>query len=148
MPVYYNDPNVVQTASSVDLVTSNNTTWEDAFQFDPPPVPGGPPSPYWPQGASGPTWTFQNQNFRMDVKTNINASGPIASWTSSAGQIVVTDPINRILNMNVPESQYPLTGMVPGTYIYDFIMFDGSIPPIRVMLMQGKFKLRAGVTGG
>jgi hypothetical protein len=148
MSVYQYNPNAVQTASQVDLVTSNNVTWEDAFQFDPPAVAGQPPPPYWPYGVTGPTWTFQNQNFRMDVKTNINASGPIASWTSSAGQIVVDDVVNRILNMNVPESQYSLTGMVPGTYIYDFIMFDNSVPPIRVMLMQGQFKLRAGITGG
>ena len=148
MGIYRIDTDNVQTAASVDLVTSNNTTYEDAFQFDPPPVPGGPPTPYWPQGASGPTWTFTNQNFRMDVKTNINASGPIASWTSSNNQIIVTDPINRVLYMNVPESQYALNGMVPGTYLYDFIMYDGSIPAIRVMLMQGRFILKPGITGG
>lgn len=148
MPIWYNDPNKVATASDVDLFTSTNTTWQDAFEFDPPAVPGQPYPPYWPNGVSGPTWTFLGQNFRMDIKTNINASGPIASWTSSAGQIVVTDPINRILNMNVPESQYPLNGVVPGTYLYDFIMFDGSVPPIRVMLMQGKFKLQPGISGG
>jgi hypothetical protein len=148
MGVYKIDTDAVQTAAEVDIVTSTNTTWADALQFDPPPVPGGPPTPYWPEGASGPTWTFTNQNFRMDVKTDINASGPIASWTSSNNQIVIDDPINRVLHMNVPESQYPLNGMVPGTYIYDFVMFDGSIPPIRVMLMQGKFKLQPGVTGG
>ena len=148
MGIYGIDTSRVQTAADVDLTTSTNTTWADAFQFDPPPVPGGPPTPYWPQGASGPTWGFSGQNFRMDVKTNINASGPIASWTSSDNQIVVDDPVNRVLHMNVPESQYVFQGMVPGTYIYDFIMFDGSVPPIRVMLMQGKFKLQAGVTGG
>ena len=72
----------------MDVVTSNNTTWQDAFQFDPPnAVPG----------VTGPTWTFQNQNFRMDVKTNINATGPIASWTSSNNQIIVQDVNNRIL---------------------------------------------------
>ena len=32
--------------------------------------------------------------------------------------------------------------------LFDFIMFDGSIPPIRVMLMQGTFKLQPGITGG
>ena len=148
MPIYHTDTSNVQTAADVDLVTSTNTTWQDSFQFDPPGVTGQPPPPYWPQGASGPTWGFSGQNFRMDVKTNINASGPIASWTSSASQIVVQDYANRILSMNVPESQYPLNGMVPGTYIYDFIMFDNSVPPIRVMLMKGKFKLQAGITGG
>jgi hypothetical protein len=151
MGIYGIDTDRVQTAASVDFVTSNNTTWTDSVQFDPPPVPGGPPTPYWPQGASGPTWGFVGQNFRMDVKTNINASGPIASWFSTGvtgGQIVVDDPVQRILHMNVPESQYVTDGMVPGSYIYDFIMFDGATPPVRVMLMRGKFKLQAGVTGG
>jgi hypothetical protein len=138
-------PYGVATAARVDLVTSVNTTYEDAFQFDPPAVPGQPPPPYYPGGATGPTWTFLNQNFRMDLKTNINASGPSLTLTSSDGQIVVDDVINRILHFNVPESAISL---VPGTYIYDFIMYDGSIPPIRVMLMQGKFYLQPGVTGG
>lgn len=148
MGVYNYNPNAVQTASSVDIVTANNTTWNDAFQFDPPPQPGQPLPPYFPAGATGPTWTFQNQNFRMDVKTNINASGPIASWTSSNNQIIVDDVVNRILHMNVPETQFSTNGMVPGTYLYDFIMFDGSVPPIRTMLMRGKFVLQEGITGG
>ena len=137
--IYNQNPNAIQTASQVDVVTANNVTWEDAIQFDP---PGAVP------GVTGPTWTFQNQNFRMDVKTNINATGPIASWTSSNNQIIVQDINNRILSMNVPESQYSLLGMVPGTYLYDFIMYDGSVPPIRVMLMRGKFVLQEGITGG
>jgi hypothetical protein len=151
MGIYKIDTDNVQTAASVDLVTSTNTTWTDAFQFDPPGATGMPPPPYWPEGATGPTWGFSGQNFRMDVKTNINASGPIASWWSTGttgGQIVVIDPVNRILNMNVPESQYVTNGMVPGSYLYDFLMFDGSIPPVRTMLMRGKFLLKAGITGG
>jgi hypothetical protein len=148
MGVYGIDTNRVQTAASVDVVTSTNTTWTDAFQFDPPGPTGGPYPPYWPQGASGPTWGFSGCSFRMDVKTNINASGPIASWSSPSGQIVIDDPVQRILHMNVPESQYITDVMVPGTYLYDLIMIDGSVPPIRVMLMQGRFKLQAGVTGG
>lgn len=147
MGVYNYNPNAIQTAAQVDIVTSNNTTWADSFQFDPPGMTGFPPPPYSPFGVS-PTWSFFNQNFRMDVKTNINATGPIASWTSSNNQIVVDDVNNRILHMNIPESQYSLDGMVPGTYIYDFIMYDGSSPPIRIMLMKGKFTLQAGITGG
>lgn len=144
MSVYKYNPNAIQTAAEVDLVTSNNVTWNDSFQFDPPGMTGFPPPPYWPAGASGPTWTFQNQNFVMNVKTNINASGPIASWTSSNNQIVVDDVANRVLHMNIDDSQFSALGMVPGTFIYEFIMFDGSIPPIRVMLMKGKFALQPG----
>jgi hypothetical protein len=136
----------VATAAIVDVVTSTNTTWEDAFQFDPPAVPGQPLPPYYPAGGTGPTWGFTGQNFRMDIKTNINASGPSLTLTSAAGQIVVDDYTNRILHMNVPETIF--SGLIPGTFLYDFIMFDGSVPPIRVMLMQGKFHLAPGITGG
>ena len=136
----------VATAAIVDVVTSTNTTWEDAFQFDPPAVPGQPLPPYYPAGGTGPTWGFTGQNFRMDIKTNINASGPSLTLTSAAGQIIVDDYTNRILHMNVPETIF--SGLIPGTFLYDFIMFDGSVPPIRVMLMQGKFHLAPGITGG
>lgn len=142
----YPGPYGVATAARVDIVTSTNATWEDAFQFDPPPVVGQPPPPYYPGGGSGPAWGFTGQNFRMDLKTNLNASGPSLTLTSAAGQIVVDDLVNRILHMNVPESL--LAGLVPGTYLYDFVMFSGDIPPIRVMLMQGKFYLQPGITGG
>ena len=60
--------------------------------------------------------------------------------------IVVDDPINRILHSDVPESV--LAVLVPGSYLFDFVMIDGSTPPIRTMLMQGKFVLQEGITGG
>ena len=146
MGVYRNNPYGISTAAIVDIVTSTNTTWQDAFQFDPPAMTGCPPPPYWPCGATGPTWTFNGVSFRMDLKTNINASGPILSLESPNGYFVVDDPINRILNSDVPESV--LAVLVPGSYLFDFIMIDGSTPPIRTMLMQGKFVLQEGITGG
>src|ERR1700684_3581036 len=117
----------VVTAANVDLVTSNNVTYEDAFQFDPPGMTGCPPPPYWPCGATGPTWGFTGQNFRMDIKGNKQQPSPLLSFTSAAGEIVVQDVTNRILNFNVPESTY-VGVLVPGVYVYDFIMFDNSSP--------------------
>ena len=121
------------TAARVDVVTPDNATWTDAFQF----------------GVLGDTsWSFTGQSFRLDIKGNIyTQTAALLSLLSSGAQIVVLDPVARILQMNVPEAT--LTGaLVPGEYQYDLIMFDTSVPPIRIPLMYGKFHLTHGVTGG
>lgn len=141
-------PSGLVTAARVDIVTSNNVTWEDALQFDPPPT-------Y--TGCTGVNWGMTGQNFRMDIKgSRWQATGPYLSITSP-NQIIVDDATNRILHFNVPEAVITGAtgaagatgpGLVPGKYGYDFIMFDGSTPPVRVMLMQGNFVLSDGYTGG
>lgn len=106
--------------------------------------------------ATGPTgtWNFVNQNFVATIKANRGASGPLLTVTSAAGQIVVDDPVNRVLHFNVPDAYLTgatgLTGqgMVPGEYDWEMQMFDNSSPPIRVTLMQGKFRLTEGLGGG
>ena len=121
------------TAARIDIVTPDNTTWTDAFQF----------------GIQGDTsWSFTAQNFRLDIKGNkYTQSVALLSLTSGAGQIVVQDAVQRILQMNVPEAT--LTGsLVPGEYQYDLIMYDGSLPAVRIALMYGEFKLVHGVSGG
>lgn len=122
------------TAARVDIVTGNNVTFEDAFQF----------------GTVGDTsWSFSGQNFRMDLKRNRNVdTTPLVSFTSGAGQIIVDDPVQRILHFLVPETTLSAASVIPGTYDYDFIMFDGSSPAVRIALMYGKFKVYNGVTGG
>jgi predicted secreted Zn-dependent protease len=142
-----NNQSGVSTAAIVDVVAANNATWQDAFQFDPPSVTGQAPPPYYNIYGTGPTWGFTGVSFRMDIKTNINASGPSLTLLSSAGQFVIDDYTNRILHANVPESVLQ-AALIPGTYIYDFIMCDGSVPTVRTMLMRGKFVLVDGVTGG
>jgi hypothetical protein len=121
------------TMARIDIVTPDNATWTDAFQF----------------GIVGDTsWSFTSQNFRLDIKGNkFTQTAALLSLTSGAGQILVQDAVQRILQMNVPEAT--LTGaLVPGEYQYDLIMFDGSVPPVRIPLMYGQFKLVHGVTGG
>lgn len=121
------------TAARVDVVTPDNATWTDAFQF----------------GIQGDTsWSFTGMAFRLDIKGNkFTQTAALLSLTSAAGQIVVLDPVQRILQLNVSEAT--LTGgLVPGEYVYDLIMFDTSVPPIRTPLMYGEFKLVHGVTGG
>lgn len=119
------------TAAKVDMVINNNATWIDAFIF----------------GTAGDTtWNFNGQNFRMDIKGNKDQTTFLLSLLSSNGTIVVDDPIQRVLHLNVTDTVVA-AAMVPGEYQYDFIMFDNSVPPVRVPLMQGEVKVRQGITG-
>lgn len=121
------------TAARIDIVTPDNATWTDAFQF----------------GIAGDTsWSFTGQNFRLDIKGNkFTQTAALLSLTSGAGQMIVQDAVQRILQMNVPEATL-IGALVPGKYQYDLIMYDASSPVVRVALMYGEFKLTHGVTGG
>lgn len=127
---------VPASSANVDLIAANNATFGDALQFDPP-VPG----------VTGPAWSFSGQNFRLDVKPNFETASPLLSLTSAASQIIVDDVTQRILHFNVPEGVIS-AALIPGTYLYDFIMFDASVPAVRVVLMHGRFIVTDGVTGG
>ena len=122
------------TAARVDILTATNVTFADAFQF----------------GTPGDTsWSFTGQSFRMDLKSNkFGPNAALLSITSGAGQIVVSDPVNRILYFDVPEATFSAADVIPGEYDYDFIMLDASNPAVRIALMYGKFKMVQGVTGG
>jgi hypothetical protein len=122
-------------SAHVDLVAANNATFTDALQFDPPVA-----------GVTGPAWSFSNQNFRLDIKAN-HETAALLSLTSAAGQIVVDDVTLRILHFNVPETVIA-GALIPGEYIYDFIMFDNSVPAIRVPIAHGRFVVTDGITGG
>lgn len=136
--------NAPPTTTRVDVTTASNATFQDAFQFDPVQGPTGfpAPPPFWPYGVTGPNWTLTGENFSFDVKTNINSPSLIAQYTSSAGQITVVDPIQRIISMNVPPSV--IGQLVPGVYIYNLYMFDNSIPPVVTSLMYGYFTVKPG----
>jgi hypothetical protein len=121
-------------SSYVKIVAANNATFQEAYQFDPP-----------VSGMTGPAWTLA-PNFRLDIKAY--HEGPtLVSFTSGAGQIVVDDPVQRLIHTNVPESVIQ-GALVPGRYIYDLIMYDNSVPPVRTALMTGEFVVTDGVTGG
>ena len=104
-------------------------TCQEAFQF----------------GLSTDTWNFTGQNFKMEIKADRADSAAIVAFTSGAGSIVVDDVTNRILHLNVPEATFTAS-LPPGEYVYDLVMYDASSPPIRTMLMYGKFCVTQGVT--
>ena len=116
------------TVAIVDITALNTVTLQEAFQFD-------------PDG----TWTFTGQNFHMEVKASRDDTVALASWTSTGGTIVVDSATLRTLHLNVSEAA--LQAALPvGEYVYDLVMFDASVPPIRVPLMQGKLCITQGVT--
>ena len=138
-------------SARVDLEVQDNETFQDAFQFDPQ-GPSGPTGCYggyeypW-YGCSGPQWSLSGMHFRLDIKRTSNDAVALLSFTSDAGQIIVDDVTNRILHFDVPEATLTAV-LTPGAYVFDFVMYDGSTPPIRTVLMHGKFVLGHGISGG
>lgn len=135
----------------VDIVTSDTVTWLDAFQFASATGPYGCGC----TGVTGANWTLTG-SFQWDIKANNwNAASPEPSLSlSSQGQpnsvIVVDDPINLVLNANVPAAsmlggpQVGATGpgLIPGEYQHALRMTQGSNV---IELMHGKFKFVHGV---
>lgn len=118
------------TASWVDIFAGDNATLQDAFRF----------------GVLGDTsWSFTGQSFKMEIKASRDDVAPLLTLTSAGGSIIVDDAVQRVLHLN--KDMTTLQAAVPvGEYVYDFIMFDASVPPIRTVLMQGRFVLKHGVT--
>ena len=158
-----NGPYGPRNSARVDISTPSNATWTDAFQFDPPPGTTGycwGGYTYPGIGGTGPAWNFSGQNFRVDIKGNAGQQLPLLSvdnGVSGSSLIIVDDYANRILHFNVSEAVLSGataatgatgTGLIPGDYVYDFVMYDNSSPPIRVVLMNGKFVVTNGITGG
>lgn len=121
---------MAQTAAYVNILASNNVTLQDAFQF----------------GTVGDTsWSFVGQNFKMEVKASRDDVAPLLTLTSAGGTIVVDDVVQRVLHLQLSEAA--LQAALPvGEYVYDLVMFDGAVPPVRTLLMQGRFCLNKGVT--
>lgn len=121
---------MAQTAAYVNILASNNVTLQDAFQF----------------GTVGDTsWSFVGQNFKMEVKASRDDVAPLLTLTSAGGTIVVDDAVQRVLHLQLSEAA--LQAALPvGEYVYDLVMFDGAVPPVRTLLMQGRFCLNKGVT--
>lgn len=139
------------TGARVDVVTQTNVTWQDAIQFDPPTDVDDDDPLVTNDGDNDAdditsSWTMVGQNFRLDIKGDEDTP-TLLSITSGAGQIIVDDPINRILHFNVPEGTLN-AALLPGKYEYDLIMYDNSSPAVRVCLMFGDFTLKTGITGG
>ena len=118
-------------SADVTIVTANNATFQDAFQFD---------------DEDDTTWSFVSKTFQMDIKANIEDASPLGSFTSASGKIVVDDTATRVLHFNVPLATLAVDGLIPGEYVYDFLMTD-TITSVVTPLMHGAFIVTDGVTG-
>lgn len=118
------------TSACVDIFASDNGTLQDAFRF----------------GVLGDTsWSLTGQSFKMEIKASRDDVSPLLTLTSAGGSIIIDDVVQRVIHLNVAYTA--LQAAVPvGEYVYDLIMFDASVPPIRTPLMQGRFCLQHGVT--
>ena|ERR1035437_9335852 len=118
-------------AATVDIDVSDNVTWRDAFQF----------------GILGDTsWSFTGKSFIMEVKADVNDTAALFTLSTALGSIVTDDVTLRVLHFLVTETA--LRAALPvGCYVYDFVMFDGSSPPVRDLLMSGNLRVERGVTG-
>lgn len=119
---------MADTAARVNMTVYNNASWTDAFQF----------------GVSGDTsWSFTGCSFHMDVKGSKDDASALLSLTTANSRIVVDDVVQRILNLNVTESVLA-AALVPGEYVYDLVMIDGS--SVRTVLQKGEVCVKQGVT--
>ena len=121
----------------VDIEIANNVWWDDAFQF-------GDPNDF--------TWTLTGLTFYLGIKHTDDDAAPFITDKSAAGQIVVQDPINRILGMLVPDTTIRngaagLAALPPGKYVYDLLMVATSNGQTDG-LMYGELHVRQGVTIG
>ena len=121
---------MAQTAACVDIYQQDNGTLQDAFQFG---IPGDT------------SWSFVGKSFKMEVKQSRDDVMPVLTLSDAAGSIVVDDPVQRILHLNVPYNIIQ-SNLPPSHYVHDLIMIDGSVPPIRTPLMGGKLIITRGVT--
>jgi hypothetical protein len=112
----------------VDFTIGNNVWWDDQLQL-------GDPSDF--------TWTLNGCNFYLSIATNEDGP-PVLTLTSAAGQIIVVDPINRILGMNVQDAIIR-AALPEGDYIYDCLMQTISSGQVDG-LFYGRIHVEQGIT--
>jgi hypothetical protein len=118
------------TSARTDLSIDNNGTWIDAFQFGDP---------------TDTSWNLIGQTFELDVQRNPYDLVPLLSLSTGNNRIVTDDVYQRIIHFVVSPTDIQ-AALPPGTYVYDLVMVDGSVPPVRVPLMHGKLIVGQGVT--
>src|SRR5262245_64947389 len=95
------------TAAETKLKIGNNVTLRDSCQF-------GTPGDF--------TWTL-DPNWEMDIKLDRYQTTPLLNPSTTNGQIVIADAVQRVIYMNVPSAVIQ-AALQPGIYRYDLIMFD------------------------
>jgi hypothetical protein len=115
----------------VDIEIDNNVWWDDAFQFG---------------QLDDQTWNFTGMNFYLNVQVHDTDTVPLLALSSLSNTILVEDPINRILQMNVADGAIR-TALPVGKYVYDLIMVNSTTGQTDG-LMYGTIDVKQGVTVG
>lgn len=118
------------TASIVNMKISDNATWADSLQF------GAP----WDT-----TWSFTGMSLKCEVKASRDDTSALLTAQTSDNSILILDAATRLMQFNVPDTEIQ-SDLPVADYVYDLIMEDTSMPPIRTLLCQGTLKVRKGVT--
>jgi hypothetical protein len=118
------------TSEHLDITLALNATLQEAFRFG---------------DTDDTSWSFTDQHFRMDIKASREVDTVLLTLTDANGRIVVDNATTRVLHLNVDDATLQ-AALVPGCYVYDLIMYDESVPPIRVQLLHGDVKAKLGVT--
>lgn len=119
--------------TKVDIAIDTNLWWTDAFQF-------GDPADF--------TWSLAGKNFFLSIKQDDAGTTPaLLALTSAAGQIVVLDPVNRIIAMAVTDLVIRSALAAPNQYVYDLIMVD-AVTGQTDGLMYGNLQVNTGITIG
>lgn len=118
------------TSAHIDYTISNNATWQDAVQFI---------------GPSTYSWSLAGCTFEMSIKRNRYDKVPLLTLLSAAGQIIIDDPIQRVIHTNVPATVIQ-ANLPVGVYVYDLLMTDTQNPPVVTSMTHGEVCVKQGVT--
>lgn len=121
-------PTVAPTIAVVNQTIANNETWQFPFQFG---IPGDL------------SWNFDHVDLFCDIMVAAGET-PLLSTSSLNGDLVIDDPIARIMHYFVQpaviQSQLPA-----GAYVYDLIMVNQTTY-VTQRLMTGTLTVQEGVT--
>lgn len=121
-------------AATVSFSIKNNAWFLNAFRF----------------GALGDTsWSFTGKHFLCDLKSDPGATKAdlsLSSRTPSPANIIVLDPVERVLQFSVTDTLIRAK-LQPGPYQYDLIMCDDASGE-RDTLMTGTITVELGITLG
>lgn len=114
----------------VDFEIKNNVWWTDILQL----------------GCSDDTsWDINNKSFHMDLKAKDTDTAVVLALSTADSTIVVDDPVQRIIHVNVTDTAIRAALTAGSSYVYDLVMID-DITSERNPICQGSVAVLQGVT--
>jgi hypothetical protein len=114
----------------VDFEIKNNVWWTDILQL----------------GCSDDTsWDINNKSFHMALKVKDTDTTVVLLLSTADSTIVVDDPVQRIIHVNVTDTAIRAALTAGSSYVYDLVMID-DITSERNPICQGSVAVLQGVT--